>query len=476
MIKERKGRKPTTIEAVIAMSAVIVGILFSISTALVLETALVLGCIIATVFGIYLGYSWDEIQDGMIAGIKNGLGAALILICIGLVVGTWILGGTIQTMIYYGLNILTPGIFLPAAFLLSGITSLLIGSSFGTLATMGIVLMGVSEGLGMPRELAAGAVLAGAIFGDKISPMSDSTNLTSAVSGTDLFKHIKSMLYVSGPAALISVILYAILGNRYIAGGATVDTETVQAILSTLQSNFNITALTLVPPIVVLVLSIMKKPAVPTLIASFVLASITAVLIQGVGIEQIIRVAGKGYSADTGLAILDRLLSQGGVASMMGTVGYIMIGTAMGGILERIGVLNTLLESMMKVIKTPKDLIIATLISGYVVLIATGEMMVSIILPGRTIGPAYDDLKVDRSVLSRTLESSATLGCGILPWGVVSVYARNVLGVGMGYIPYAFLGFIAPIFVIIFVLTNFATFPADEVEIAKNKAKLQANN
>ena len=476
MIKERKGRKPTTIEAVIAMSAVIVGILFSISTALVLETALVLGCMIAAGFAIYLGYSWDEIQDGMIAGIKNGLGAALILICIGLVVGTWILGGTIQTMIYYGLNILTPGIFLPAAFLLSGITSLLIGSSFGTLATMGIVLMGVSEGLGMPRELAAGAVVAGAIFGDKISPMSDSTNLTSAVSGTDLFKHIKSMLYVSGPAAIISTILYAILGNRYVAGGATVDTETVQAILSTLQSNFNITVLTLVPPIVVLILSVMKKPAVPTLIASFVLASITAAVVQGAGIEQIIRVAGKGYSADTGLAILDGLLSQGGVASMMGTVGYIMIGTAMGGILERIGVLNTLLESMMKFIKTPKDLIIATLISGYVVLIATGEMMVSIILPGRTIGPAYDDLKVDRSVLSRTLESSATLGCSILPWGVVSVYARNVLDVGMGYIPYAFLGFIAPIFVLIFALTNFATFPADEAEIAKNKAKLQANN
>lgn len=470
MVNEKVGRKPSTREAVVTMVLVISVILISLRTALVLETALIFGAIVSVLVALYLGYEWDTIQEGMVDGIKNGMGACLILIVIGMVIGTWILGGTIQTMIYYGLNLLTPSIFLPAAFILCGITSLLIGSSFGTMATMGIVLIGVSEGLGIPRTLAAGVIVAGSMFGDKVSPMSDSTNLTAAMAGTNLFSHVKSMLYVSGPAAIISIIVYGVMGTSYAATSA-MNNELVTGILSTLQSNFNISLLTLIPPALVIILSVKKMPAIPALIISFLTSSIFAIITQGVGFEAIIRAGATGYVAETGHELIDGLLTQGGITSMMGTVAIIIIGTAMGGVLEKIGILQTLLDSLMNSVKKPRDLILATLASGYVMLLATGEMMVSIIVPGRTLEPAYRKMKVDNSVLSRTLETSATLGCGILPWGVVSVYARGVLDVGLGYIPYAIIGFLAPIIAVIFAYTGFATFRTNKEEVQTNVAR-----
>src|SRR6056297_1853749 len=211
-MEKKEIKKPTLRIAIIALLTVIAVILISIRTILVLESALVLGAMTAAVFALFMGLSWHQIERGMISGIKNAIGASLILIIIGMVIGSWILSGTIQTMIYYGLNFLSPSIFLPAAFILAAITSILIGSSFGTIATMGIVLLGVAEGLGVPKAITVGAIVSGAMLGDKISPMSDSTNLTAAMSSTELFDHIKSMLYISVPAALISLILYSILG------------------------------------------------------------------------------------------------------------------------------------------------------------------------------------------------------------------------------------------------------------------------
>lgn len=454
-------KKPSTLESLLALILVIITILISIRLVLALETALTFGTITAALFALYLGYSWDDIQSGMIDGIKNGIGACLILIVIGMVVGTWILGGTIQTMIYYGLKWLTPEIFLPAGFILCAITSLLIGSSFGTIATMGIVLMGVAKGLMIPTEIAAGMVVAGAMFGDKLSPISDSTNLTAAMTGTNLFSHVKSMLYVSAPAAIICIVIYSFIGRGYSINSSNMNVEIVNSIIVTLKNNFNISLFTLIPPIIVMILSIKKVPAVPALIASFLTSSIVAIVVQGTNLKSIIQVAATGYSANTGHILVDKLLTQGGISSMMSTIIIIIIGTAMGGILEKTGILNTLLNALMKHIKKPRDLILASLMSSYIMLIATGEMMVSIIVPGRTLEPAYRKLDIDTSVLSRTLETAATLGCGVLPWGVVSVYAQNILDVGFGYIPYTFLAFIAPIIAIIYAFTGFATFKAE---------------
>ena len=456
---EKNIKKPDSKIAVLALLTVITVILFSIRTTLVLESALVLGAMTAAVFAIFMGLSWHQIERGMISGIKNALGASLILIIIGMVIGSWILSGTIQTMVYYGLELLSPGIFLPAAFLLAALTSILIGSSFGTIATMGIVLLGVAEGLGVPKAITVGAIVSGAMLGDKISPMSDSTNLTAAMSSTELFDHIKSMLYISLPAALISLILYSVIGRFYLESG--VDLANVNQILSSLEQNFNISFWTLIPPALMLLLSLFKVPAIASLSISFITASIFAVLTQGASFAGILNAAANGYQADTGMELLDSLLTQGGINNMMSTVAIIMAGTAMGGILEKARILEVILDSMLDFIKKPRDLILISLSSAYIMLLATGEMFVSIVIPGRTLAPAYQEMKIKTSVLSRSLETASTLGCSILPWGVVSVYIQNVMDIGFGYIPYTFLSFLAPIIAVIYAFTGKFTFKSE---------------
>lgn len=454
-------KNPTPQQAFVGLLFVVISILISIKVTLALETALVMGTLAAALVAVYLGHNWEDIQDGMLRGIQNGLGACLILIAIGMVVGTWLLSGTIQTLIYFGLEWLTPSVFLPIGFLLCALTSLLIGSSFGTIATMGIVLMAISEGLGIPKEITAGMVISGAMFGDKISPISDSTNLTAAMSGTDLFKHVKSMLYVSIPAMVLCIGLYAIIGLGY-HSSSQITSSVVNDLQKVLASNFNISLWTLIPPLLVLVLSYKKRPALPTLIASFIVSGVMAMVLQEATLASVLEVASSGYASNTGHPLVDKLLSQGGIHAMMSTIIMIILGTAMGGIMEKTGVLNVLLKALMVRIKQPKHLILSTLAASYMMLLATGEMMVSIIVPGRTLKPAYDAMGVDASVLSRTLETAATLGCGVLPWGVVSLYAQNILDVGFGYIPYAFLSFIAPVIVVLYAHW-------DKVDIQKDK-------
>ncbi|RCW54884.1 Na+/H+ antiporter NhaC [Halanaerobium sp. ST460_2HS_T2] len=459
-MNKAKRKKPDSKIAVIILLSVIAVILISIRTALVLETALVLGTMTAALAGLYLGLSWNEIENGMINGIKNALGASLILIIIGMVIGSWILSGTIQTMVYYGLELLSPGIFLPAAFLLAAITSILIGSSFGTIATMGIVLLGVAEGLGVPKAITVGAIVSGAMLGDKISPMSDSTNLTAAMSSTGLFEHIKSMLYVSAPAALISLSLYAFLGTSYLENGANL--TNINQILNSLSQNFNISLWTLIPPALMLLLSLFKVPAIASLSISFLTASLFAILTQGASFAEILHAAASGYQADTGMELLDSLLTQGGINNMMSTVAIIMAGTAMGGILEKARILESILDSLLNFIKKPRDLILISLTSAYIMLLATGEMFVSIVIPGRTLAPAYQEMKVNNNVLSRTLETASTLGCAILPWGVVSVYIQNVMDIGFSYIPYTFLSFLAPIIAVFYAFSGNFIFQSEE--------------
>ncbi len=456
------GRNPTLKEAAIGMLLIILVLVITLQIEIVLEVSLVLGVITAALIAAYLGYSWDDIREGMLEGISNGMIACLILITVGMVVGAWIIGGTIQTLIYYGLQILSPGIFLPAAFILCGITSVLIGSSFGTVATMGIVLLGIGEGLGVPTAMTVGAIVSGSVFGDKLSPLSDSTNLASAMSGANLFDHVRSMLWITLPAAAICIVLYAILGAGQ-AGGA-MDADQVQEIMNTLAANYNLSLLTLIPPVLVVTMAVLKVPALITLMTSFVAASLLAIITQGASIDSLLLAAGPGYTADTGVEIVDQLLTHGGIEMMLNTVAMVIAATAMGGILEKINVLQSILSGLRDYVTTPKGLVLATLASTYLVTLASAEMYVSIILPGRTFQPAYRDMNIEYSVLSRTLESAATLGNFVLPWGVAALYVQGVFDIGFSYIPYAFLSFIAPIIVIIYAYKNVAMWETEQVQ------------
>ncbi|HQD41849.1 MAG TPA: Na+/H+ antiporter NhaC, partial [Bacillota bacterium] len=309
---------------------------------------------VASIVAIRAGYKWDDIQDGIIDGIKMSMQAILILMIVGMLIGVWILAGVVPTMIYYGLKILSPGIFLVATCLICCIVSLATGSSWTTAGTVGVALMGVGMGLGMPLPMVAGAIISGAYFGDKMSPLSDTTNLAPAMAGSDLFDHVKHMIYTTGPSLIIALILYGILGARY--AGKELDVAQINQLLDGLAGQFAINPLLFIPPIIVILMVVFKVPAIPGLIGGVVLGGIFAAIFQGAGMSAIIEASHYGFVSETGIVEIDDLLSRGGLDSMMWTVSLIMIAMSFGGVLERTGMLNALLEKVLRVVNSTGSL------------------------------------------------------------------------------------------------------------------------
>jgi len=455
-----KGREPKVWEALGTLGLMMVAIIATMKLGVGMQTPLLLGAIIAATAALLLGYKWKDIETGLLSGISNGLVCIVILILVGAIIGLWLLGGTVPTLIYYGLKFVTPSIFLPVTFVLCCITSLATGTSFGTLATVGLAMMGVGLGLGIPPVVTAGCIASGSFFGDKMSPLSDTTNVAPAMAGTTVYEHIASMLWTTVPATIICLIVYGIMGIGYAKGGA--DFQTVNTIVTTIGKNFNVSLLTLVPPLVVIVLSLARIPAMIGLAVSAVVSALFAIITQsGVGIKAVVGASMSGYIGKTGVGMVDKILTRGGINMMAGTIMLVIIATAMGGILEKSCILKVLVDVLMKFIKRPRDLILATLASIYMTDLVSGNMMLAIILPGRTFKPAYEKMNIHPKVLSRTLEDAGTLGTVIIPWGTSALYLMGVLSVGPGYIPYTFLSFLCPIFAIIYAFTGIGVWKTD---------------
>ncbi len=440
--KESKAL-PTTFESYALLFIVIAVIVVSLAYSLELVSALFFGCIVAALGHLYIHRSWDRVQQDMIKGIANGLGAILILMIIGSVIGVWIASGTIPTLIIYGLRLIRAEFFLPTGFFLASLISILIGSSFGTIATIGIVLMGIGEVLNVNPAITAGVVVSGAMLGDQISPLSDSTNLTASITAVKLMDHVRSMFRIAIPSAIIAMIIYFVINSQTVSSNP--DINQIQDLIESLSGLYHINILNLTPIIVVVVLLMLKIPAIPALTLSYLVASLIAMILQGVSFAEIIDITANGVVSNSGHELIDGLLTQGGVTSMLGTIAIILFGTAMGGILEGSQILEVILDSFLKVLHNTVGLVFFTLLSGYLMLAATGEMYVSIILPGKILGQAYDQMNVDRTQLSRAIEASATLGCGMLPWGIVTKYAMDVLGVGYEFIPFSVIPIIVPL-------------------------------
>jgi NhaC family Na+:H+ antiporter len=370
--------------------------------------------------------------------------AVLILMVIGSIIGTWILSGTVPTMIYYGLKLLSPGIFLLATAVICCIVSLATGSSWTTAGTVGIALMGVGLGLGMPAGLVAGAIVSGAYFGDKISPLSDTTNLAPAMAGTTLFEHVKHMIYTTLPALLISLVLYGILGAKY--AGENFDTNQISQILSTISDSFTISPLLLIPPIIVIIIVVLKIPAIPGLMAGAVLGGIFAALFQGSSVGDIIDAAHYGYTMESGFQIVDDLLSRGGLDGMMWTVSLILIALAFGGIMEKTGMLHAVGNTILKLANSTGSLILSTVLTCIAVNLLTGEQYLSLVVPGRMYKDAYAERGIHPKVLSRALEGSGTVTSALIPWNTCGAFMWTTLGVHpFAYAPYAFLNIFVPI-------------------------------
>ncbi len=389
-----------------------------------------------------LGHRFDAIQEGMLHGIRLALPAALILIVVGGLVGTWLASGTISTLIHYGLDVLSPRFFLPASLVICSIVALATGSSWTTAATIGIALMGIGRTIGVDDAMTAGAVISGAYFGDKLSPLSDTTNLAPSIAGTDLFDHIHGMLFTTIPTYLLA--LGAFFGLSMLRGTEGLATGSdIAAMQETLASSQSLSPWLLIPPVVVLVLAVRRVPALPALVVASAVAMGLAVAVQGAPLDQILLNHLEGFTSDTKNPVLDKLLSGGGMEKMLPTVLLILTATALGGVLEKGRYLEVILDAVLRRVRKASGLVHSTLLASAGANVLLSDQYLAIVLPGRLFRDAYPRLGLAPKMLSRTLEDAGTLTSPLVPWNSCGAYMATTLGVATtAYAPFCFVNYL----------------------------------
>ena len=427
-----------------------------------LHSLLVIAVIWVASHSALLGYSYNSIKSAMIAGIQKGLGAIFIFFLIGILVAALIESGTIGGLIYYGLDLLHPTFFLPAGLVLCSLMSIATGTAWGTIATIGIVLMGLGGALGIPLPLVAGMIVSGASFGDKMSPVSDTTNLAAMSASTDLYAHIKSMLYTTVPTYLISLILFATLGFCY--SGEILSAEELSVFKDNLDIEFVIGPITLLPLLVLLTLSLRKTPAEISMLASVGMAVILAVIFQDRTVAEVLNSLHTGYVSSTGQEQLDDLLSRGGITSMMWTMSLALITLSLGGILDRGGFVRVLLSGILKRIKRSASLMATTIGAGIVSNMSMGEGYLSIIFGGQIFKDSYEKDGLENHMLSRCLEEGATLSTSLIPWTTSGAFITGVLAMSpLEYGPWAFFNYINPLLSIGLAYLGFGIFRKNQI-------------
>lgn len=409
-----------------------------------------IGVIFAALMALKLGYPWEQIEQSMVKGITQALQSVIILAIIGILVGVWILAGVVPSMIYYGLNLLSPSIFLVATVLICSITSIATGSSWGTAGTMGIALMGIAHGMGIPAPMAAGAIISGAYFGDKMSPLSDTTNLAPAMAGTDVFTHIKAMAKPTMVSYAITLILFGVFSVKY--GKAGADVSAIGELQAGLKDIFTISPLLLLPPVIVIVSVALKMPAVPGITLGIISAGILAPIMQGSNgnLGAILDAGFAGYVSETGVTALDELLTAGGLEGMMYSISLTILAMMFGGIAEEIGLLEIIVNTILKAVKGVTGLVTATILTAILSNLTMPEQYISIVIPGRMYAGAYHERGFHPKLLSSTLEASGTVSGALIPWNTCGAYMKSVLGVSpLQYGPFAFFNISMPIVTII---------------------------
>ncbi len=428
---------------------------------------LFLGVIIAAIVAISLGYKWSDIEGMMIDGISKAMQSVLIICVVGMMIGAWVLSGTIPTMIYYGLQLLSPSIFLIATVLICSIVSLATGTSWGTMGTMGVALVGIGAGLGMPIGPTAGAVISGAYFGDKLSPLSDTTNLAPAMAGTDVFTHIKYMLKSTIIAYVITLVFFGVYGFMH-STSAELDASQATVIMEGIKANFNVNPVLLLPAVIVIVAIALKIPALPGITLGFIVGLIMAPIFQdGVTISSMFDSALNGYVCETDVDMLNELLSTGGLMNMSNTVIMVLIAMMYGGVMEGTRQLEVIINGLAKIVKSAAGLVLATEITCVLTNAVCAEQYISILLPGRMFAPAYREKGLHPKTLSNVLESAGTVTSCLIPWNTCGLFIKDTLHISTGvYAPWAVFNYTMPI--VCFVLAIFG------VTIAKMTAEEQA--
>ena len=449
-LTEEGARAPHIWEAALSMLSLVIGISVSIAVyGTDPHVPMLIGVIVACIVAWRCGFKWDTVQSGMLGGITNALQAIVILLIIGILIGTWILAGVVPTLIYYGLQILSPSIFLPTALLLCALTSLATGTSWGTSGTIGVALIGIGAGLGLPLPVVAGAVLSGAYFGDKMSPLSDTTNMAPAMAGTDLYTHIKHMSYTTGVSFGLTIVIEIVLS--IVLGAESSDLSQIEEILATLDANFMINPIMLIPPVLVMIVSFKKVPAIPGIAAGALAAILLAFLFQGASYTDVVSVSFSGFKSESGVAAVDELLSRGGLESMLYTISLVIVAMMFGGIMERTGQLRVLAAGILKRAQSTGSLIASTALTGIGANMLLCDQYMAIVMTGRTYAEEYRNRGLHPKNLSRAVEDSATVTANLVPWNSGGAFQTATLGVAtLAYLPFNFFCWLSPIVTILF--------------------------
>ncbi|MBB3712894.1 NhaC family Na+:H+ antiporter [Limimaricola variabilis] len=422
---------------------------------------LVIGLAITGLLGVLRGQKWTDIREGVFHVIHVSLPSLSVLIVVGMIIGVWIASGTVPTLIYYGLTLLNPSIFLAAAMILCAVVSLSLGTSWGTVGTIGVALMGIGAGFGIPMYWTAGAIVSGAFFGDKISPLSDTTNLAPAVTGVNIFDHIQNMLPTTVPAMLIALGVYIVAGYGLIEPADT-SLEAITQITARLEQDFALGLIPLTPALLVIGLALFRQPPLPSLFAGVLLGGIIAMFQQGVGLHDVFTYAQSGYSIETGIADIDALLNKGGIQSMMWTISLMLIALGFGGALERTGCLEAIILAIVNRVKSFAAVQSSAIVTSFATNVVAGDPYISIALPGRMYAPLYRGMGYSTLNLSRATEEGGTLMSPLIPWNAGGAFVITALGLGIMdgnmenllYIPLAFACWTAPVIGIFYAVTG----------------------
>ena len=427
------------------------------------QIALLLATGVAAVIGLKNGHTWHAMEKAIIHGISISLGAVLILLAVGSLIGTWLLSGTVPTMVYYGLKIIDPSWFYAATCLVCGVVAMSIGSSWTTAATVGVAFIGIAGGFELSTSVTAGGVISGAYFGDKLSPLSETTNLAPAVAGSELFEHIRYMLWTTIPSITIALILFLIIGFNH-SSSEIGNTDSIVSLTNTLENTYNISALNLIPLFILLALAYKKMPAFPAVAIGAIIGAIWALIFQQ---ELILAMAEEGVEStraiimvvwtaffdgvvvETGNIEIDELLSRGGMAGMLNTIWLVVTALSFGAILEHLGMLKKFVESILATAKSTGSLIASTVATCIGTNLITADQYMAIVMPGRMYKEEYKKRGLHPVLLSRTLEDSGTITSPLIPWNTCGAFMFGALALtSYDYIFYCFFNLINPILAI----------------------------
>lgn len=453
-----------------------------------IQVALILTSLVAMAIGLKNGYTWANMGRAAVEGIASAMGAIFILLGVGALVGTWSMAGTIATLVHYGVQFLNPNWYYLACAIVCAVLALSIGSAWTVAGTLGVGLIGIATALGVSPEITAGAVISGSYFGDKMSPLSETTNLAPAVAGTDLYTHIKGMIWTTLPSILIALIIYAVIGYT----GEFIAPLDLTFVLEAIESVFNIGLLTLIPLLVVLILSFRRVTAFATIMIGALTGGLVAVLLQpdvvvafandpdlgtaAAMIKGVWSAMATGFSIESGYPSLNSLFSRGGMSSMLETVWLIISAMAFGGVMEHTGLLARLIQPILNAAKSDRSLLVATGLTSIGINIIAGDQYMAIVLPGRMYRKIYDDHGIAPQTLSRQIEDTGTITSPLVPWNSCGAYMSATLGVAtMAYLPFCFFNWINVILSFGYALLGFQIkrlIPDEEILPSPKKATL----